>query len=126
MISFAQHKTTAIKSSTPFFLRPMSNVITGLITSKYLEPNFKTNFDFLERQISSSPNNGRYLCGPELSGADFMMSFPLLASTGRAGLTKQKYPNLWAYVERLESIESYKRAVQKIIDIEGKYDPLIV
>ena len=54
------------------------------------------------------------------------MSFPLLASTGRAGLTKQKYPNLWAYVERLESIESYKRAVQKIIEIEGTYDPLVV
>lgn len=97
-----------------------------MITSKYLEPNFKTNFDFLESQISSSPNNGKYLCGSELSGADFIMSFPLSASTGRVGLTKQKYPNLWAYVERLESIESYKRSVQKIIEIEGAYDSFVV
>ena len=104
----------------------MTNLIAGSITSKYLEPNFKSNFDFLETQITTSPNNGKYLCGSELSGADFIMSYPLLGSTGQAGLTKQKYPNLWAYVERLESIESYKRAVQKIMEIEGTYDPFVI
>lgn len=110
-----------IKSSAPFFLKPIANAITGSIESKFLGPNLKTNLDFLESQISSSPNNGKYLCGSELSGADIILSFPLSASKGRARLTKEKYPNLFAYVERLESIESHKRAVQKIIDIEGSY-----
>lgn len=121
MNTFAQRSTIVIKSSAPFFLKPIANAITGSIESKFLGPNLKTNLDFLESQISSSPNNGKYLCGSELSGADIIMSFPLSASKGRARLTKEKYPNLFAYVERLESIESHKRAVQKIIDIEGSY-----
>lgn len=50
-----------------------------------------------------------------------MMSFPLEASKGRAGLTQEKYPKLWAYVERLEARDAYKRAVQKIVDTEGSY-----
>ncbi|MCJ1428064.1 hypothetical protein MMC29_005971 [Sticta canariensis] len=114
-----------IRNSAPFFLRPIANAIAGSIESKFLEPNFKNNFDFLEKQISTSPNNGKYLCGSEISGADFIMSFPLSAAKGRAGLTQQKYPHLWAYVERYESTESYTRAVQKIIEIEGAYDPTL-
>lgn len=100
-------------------------MFTGAIESNFLQPNFKNNFEFLESQISSSPNNGKYLCGSELSGADFIMNFPLDAAKSRAGLTKQKYPNLYAYIDRLESSESYKRAVQKIIDIEGSYNPTL-
>ena len=65
------------------------------------------------------------LCGSELSGADFIMSFPLSAAKSRAGLTQQKYPHLWAYIERYESTESYTRAVKKIIEIEGAYDPTL-
>ena len=124
-ISVAKHTTTDIRKSAPFFLSPITNAIAGSIESKFLEPNFKNNFDFLEKQMSSSPNNGKYLCGSELSGADFIMSFPLSAAKSRAGLTQQKYPHLWAYIERYESTESYTRAVKKIIEIEGAYDPTL-
>lgn len=122
MISLAEHKTTALKRVAPFFLRPLVNLITGAIETNFLDPNLTTNFDFLESQISSSPNNGKYLCGSELSGADIIMSFPLSAAKGRAKITKQKYPSLCAYVDRLEEFESHGRAVQKIIDIDGSYD----
>ena len=89
----------------------------------FLEPNFKTHFEFLENQIANSPNGGQYLCGSELTGADIMMSFPLGAAKGRAGFSKEKHPKLWAYVERLESMEGYKKAVKKIVDVNGYYDP---
>ncbi|MCJ1469931.1 hypothetical protein MMC07_008575 [Pseudocyphellaria aurata] len=124
-ISRAEHKATAIRSGAPFFLKPIANLIAGGIETKFLQPNLNTNFDFLESQISSSPNGGKYLCGSELSGADIIMSFPLSAAKGRAKLTKQKYPNLCAYVDRLEAFESHGRAVQKIIDIEGSYNPTL-
>ena len=69
----------------------------GFLETNYLEPNFKTHFDFLESQIASSPNDGQYLCGQDLSGADIMMSFPVGAARGRVkGFTQQNYPKLWA------------------------------
>ena len=74
-------------------------MITGTIESKFLAPNYKTNFDFLESQIASSPDGGDYLCGRELSGADIMMSFPLLAAKdgNRVPIfTQENYPKLWA------------------------------
>ena len=87
----------------------------------FLAPNFKTNFGFLESQLATSPNGGEYLCGKELTGADILMSFPLIASKGRSGLTKEAYPRMWAYTERLQGHDGYKKAVQKIIDIEGEF-----
>ena len=53
------------------------------------------------------------------------MSFPLGAARGRAGVTKERYPLIWGYIERLEASDSFKRAVQKIVDIEGSYDPTL-
>ncbi len=114
-----------IQTNSPFFIKPISNAIVNNINSMFLEPNFKTHFGFLESQITSSPHGGQYLCGTELTGADIMMSFPLGAAKGRAGFNKEKHPKLWAYVERVESREAYKKAVQKIIDVEGSYDPTL-
>ncbi len=114
-----------IQTNSPFFIKPISNAIVNNINSMFLEPNFKTHFGFLESQITISPHGGQYLCGTELTGADIMMSFPLGAAKGRAGFNKEKHPKLWAYVERVESREAYKKAVQKIIDVEGSYDPTL-
>lgn len=106
----------------PFFIRPITNGIAGKLESMFLNPNFKTHFDFLESQLATSPGGGEYLCGKDLTGADFLMSFPLGAARGRAGLTQEKYPRIFAYVDKLESRDAFKRAVQKIIDVEGSYD----
>lgn len=105
----------------PFFFRPITSRVAGMIESMYLNPNFKTNFEFLESQLATSPKEGKYLCGTELSGADIMMIFPLGAGRSRAGLTKEKYPLLWDYIERLEALDAYKRAVQKVVDTDGSY-----
>ena len=87
----------------------------------FLEPNFKTHFEFLESQIMSSPSNGQFLCGDQLTGADIIMSFPLAAAVNRAGLTQEKYPKLYAYVERMAAEEGNKRAIQKIVNVEGSF-----
>ena len=100
-------------------------MIAGRIESLFLTPNFETHFEFLESQIATSPHNGDFLCGKDLTGADVLMSFPLGAARGRAGLTQEKYPKLWAYIDRLESREAFKRAVQKIIEVDGCYDPTL-
>jgi len=98
-------------------------MITGAVESKFLSPNLETQFAFMESQIASSPEGGEYLCGRDLTGADILMGFPLRAARGRSTFSEEKHPKLWAYVDRLEAMEGYKRAVQKIIDVEGSYDP---
>ncbi|KAF7362347.1 Glutathione S-transferase [Mycena venus] len=108
----------------PFFIRPVTSQISGKISKGYLDPNFTTHFTFLEEQLASAPGGGPYLCGDKLTGADMMMSFPVMVLTsvmGDGGPNKERFPKLFAYAETLKNIESYKRAVDKIVALEGEY-----
>ena len=53
-----------------------------------------------------------------------MMVYPLEAAAGRVpDYTKSKYPLIFAWVERMQGRESYKRAVERIVKETGSYDP---
>lgn len=80
----------------------------------FLNRNYATHFGFLESQLASSPGGGQYLCGKELTAADVMMSFPLIAANSRGKIDKAKYTKLVAYVEMIESSEGYQKSVKKI------------
>lgn len=112
-----------VRDKSPFFIRPIANAIKANVESMFLNPSLDTNFAFLESQVKSAPDGGGYLCGSKLTGADILVSFPLGAAKGRSGFTKEKYPALWNYVNRLEERDGFKKAVQKIVDVEGSYDP---
>jgi glutathione S-transferase len=102
--------TKSIKTApVPFFIRPITGRISGNVQSSFLEEQMKT-------------SGGNYICGPNLTGADILLSFPLIAGGSRAGLTKEKYPTLHAYVQRLENEPGYKKSIEKIIEIEGKFE----
>jgi hypothetical protein len=49
------------------------------------------------------------------------MGFPLQVSTLLAGLTKEKWPRLCAYVERLEAREAYKVTVRKVEELDSSF-----
>ena len=113
-----------MKEGTPFLLRPLITPVVGMVESRFLEPNLSTHLSFLESQLSTAPDKDSsspstedspppYLCGSELSAADIMLSYPLLAGKSRAGLTEEKYPKLWEYVERLQGHEKFKKAIEK-------------
>jgi len=104
----------------PFFLKFITNGIADKIQTSFLNPNFANNYQFLESQVNSS--GGQYLCGPHLTGADILLSFPLIAGRSRSGLTKEKYPNLYAYIDRLEEEPGYKKSIDKIIELDGKFE----
>jgi len=105
-----------------FFLRPITSRIATKLED-LIESELKTHLDFLESQLASAPDGGPYLCGAHLTGADIMMSFPLLTVQTQDGspLNKKSYPKLWAYAELLKESESSKRAIAKIVEIEGEY-----
>jgi glutathione S-transferase len=106
----------------PFFIKPITNRIAGSIYDSYLNPNFTTHFEFLEEQLKTAPGGGGYLCGPTLTGADILLSFPLIAAKGRSPLlTGAKYPVLMKYINKLEQEPGYKKSVDKIIEMEGSF-----
>ncbi|TVY57433.1 Glutathione S-transferase 1, partial [Lachnellula cervina] len=106
-------------SPVPFFIKPITSRIGDKILTSFVEPNCVTHFSFLESQLQTS--GGQYLCGKHLTGADILLSFPLIAGKGTA-FTKEKYPGVWAYTERLEKEKGYEKAVEKIVEIEGKFE----
>lgn len=84
----------------------------------YLNPNFKTHFGYLENQLATSPNNGKYLCGDRLTGADILMSFPLIS--GQAKVDRTGYPKLVEYTKMLQQHESYRASVQRVEELTGE------
>lgn len=91
------------------------------MTNFYLKPNFDTHFKYVESQLETSPDSGEYLCGPDFTAADILMSFPLQGGKSRSGLTEDQCPRTWKYVSKLQEREAYKRAVKKIEEIEGSF-----
>ncbi|TVY59566.1 hypothetical protein LSUE1_G010105, partial [Lachnellula suecica] len=98
-------------------------MITNKIDESFLAPSFQTHFDFLEGQQKTSPGGGSYLCGNNVTEADFMLIFPIEACKSWAGLTQAKYPKIWNYLELMKQRESYKAAEKKVIEIEGSFKP---
>ena len=52
------------------------------------------------------------------------MSFPLQGCKQAKFLNEKEHPKLIAWVDRLEATESYKKAVQKIIEVDGSFEGL--
>lgn len=98
------------KAPVPFFVKPLIRMVTGGVESRFLKPNYKTHFDFLESELASRP----YLAGEEFSGADVLMSFQFVAAKRIVGLNKEDYPRIWEYVERCEARGAFKRAAEKV------------
>jgi glutathione S-transferase len=96
------------------------NSIVSNVNAQFLKPNLDAHYKFLEEQLATSPDGGDFLCGPTLTAADIMMSFPLEAGSSRAGASKENYPHVYKYLNRLHEFDGYKRANQKIEEVEGQ------
>lgn len=102
----------------PFFIKPIVKAIPNRIDSMFLNEQFKTHFGFLESQLATVPDDGKYLCGKDLTGADILISFPLFV--GRGKIDKAAYPKLHAYIDLLENNEGYKRSIKKVEEVTGE------
>ena len=116
--------TTAIRNSPPFFVRPITNIVASQVENQFLTRNVEGNLAFLEEQLRTSPDDGQFICGKELTAADILLSFPVIAVTMRVlkeRSNRDRFPLLIAYANRLEKVEGYQRAVNKIEEIDGKF-----
>lgn len=92
----------------PFFAKPIAQKITDGFRSSFLNPQTKLHLDYVEQQL----NHKTWLIGEKITAADVMMSFPLQAACKR--LLSADYPNITAYVARIEAEPHYQQAEQKL------------
>ncbi|KAI9897606.1 hypothetical protein N3K66_007462 [Trichothecium roseum] len=112
----------------PFIVRPITSVVANRIFSMFVYPNARKHLRLIEEQLRTSPDNGKYICGPELTAADIMMSFPLIAAKDRwndmgeweGGSWDREFPRVKEYVELLEAEQGYKLSCEKIEKLESE------
>ncbi|KAL8370872.1 hypothetical protein RB595_000963 [Gaeumannomyces hyphopodioides] len=111
----------------PFLVRPITSAVASRVMGLLVVPNLKRQLGFLEGQLETSPGGGDYLCGKDLTAGDISLAFPILwgkTEFGGMGLTEAAFPRAFAYMERLEARPGWKRAADKIREIEGSYSLL--
>lgn len=89
-------------------LKPIATLISNEVIKGYVAPTMIAMLDLVEKTLADRP----WILGEKLSGADFMVSFPL------EGLVTQwppikDYPNICRYVERIQSRDAYQAALAK-------------
>lgn len=115
----------ALKGPTvPFFLRPITSLVANQLIAKLVFPNAKKQLAFLEQQLETS--GGDYLCGPDLTGADVLLSFALITAKDSfeafgawdEGGPRKLFPKFFAYIDRLDAHPGHKKSVEKIKQID--------
>lgn len=92
----------------PFFVKPIVRKITDSVRASFITPQLKLHLDYIESNLADKT----WLLGEQLTGADIMMSFPLQAVAATAA--GNVYPNIQAYVKRIEQDPFYQQAEQKL------------
>ncbi|KAL0934042.1 glutathione S-transferase [Colletotrichum truncatum] len=120
-------------SNVPFLIRPITGTVADKINSIVFLPNSQKHLSFLENYLKTAPgvqNADGYLCGPELSAADILISFGLATADGlnafdkmgpwEGGSARAAHPVVFAYLDRLKKQPGYIRASEKAKEMERK------
>jgi glutathione S-transferase len=82
--------------------------LLGYPARPFVTSQLKLHLDFLESELGSGP----WFLGERFSAADVMLSFPLEATSSRAGLDASR-PNLIDFLRRIHARPAYRRALEK-------------
>ncbi|KAG2010918.1 hypothetical protein GB937_007462 [Aspergillus fischeri] len=104
----------------PFFIKPITGFITDKVSAEFLDQELRTHFRFLEDQLASALEEGPFLCDSRLTAADIHMSIPVLAALNLCIIPRKEYPRLDAYAAEIQNSQGYRRAVEKVVNVEGK------
>ncbi|KAF2715597.1 glutathione transferase [Pleomassaria siparia CBS 279.74] len=113
--------TTNVRNApVPFFIKPITRMISNKIDDSFVNPELKTHMAFLENYLDTAPNGGGFFCGSTLTGADFMMIFALEGAVQRVPLSDTSYPKLYQWVRRMQARDAYKKAGDKVSEASGE------
>ncbi|KAG2172719.1 hypothetical protein INT43_000066 [Umbelopsis isabellina] len=96
-----------VTKQTPFFVRPIASAISSQVHKLFIDPNLQRDFKYIESHLEKN----EWFAGPEISGADIQMSFPLEAASMRAD--KFIGPKTKAWIKMIQDRPAYKRALEK-------------
>lgn len=80
----------------------------GKSAQKRIQPMIDRHLDYVEAELASRP----WFAGDAFTAADVMMSFPLEAARGRAGLDASR-PATIAWIEKIHARPAYQAALAK-------------
>ena len=83
-----------------------------------MKPFCDAQFNLHLNYIESSLHGTTWFLGEELSGADIMMSFPLQFALML--VPKGQFPNIERFVAQVESNEYYRKACERVGELELK------
>lgn len=99
-----------VSKHVPWIVRPVAEKITDGVKAGFVRPRVKEHILYLEQYLSKHD----YFAG-EFSFADIQMAFPLIALQKRL---HGKYPNIQAFVQRIQQRSAFQKAEQKSLDSE--------
>ena len=98
-----------MQTKAPALMRPVVKMVMNPVNSLFVDPNIERTLDFLENELGKRP----WFAGPDFTGADIQMSFPLEAARQRGGLGASR-PRLVDWLDRIHARPANKIAMQKI------------
>ncbi len=93
----------------PALARPLIKSIFSFPEKLYVGPNIKRTLDFLEGELDKR----EWFAGPNFTGADIQMSFPIALARQRGGLDS-RWPKLMDFLRRIEARPANKAAKARI------------
>ncbi len=99
----------AMTEKAPALVRPLVKGITAFPEKLYVGPNIRRTLDFLEGELKTRA----WFAGPEFTGADIQMSFPLAMARQRGGLDG-RWPKLMDFLKRVDARPAHRAAKAKI------------
>ena len=97
-----------VSKHVPWVIRPIAEKITDGVKGGFIRPRVKEHILYLEQYLSEHD----YFAGA-FSFADIQMAFPLIAIQKRL---HGKYPNIQAFVQRVQQRSAFQRAEQKSLN----------
>jgi glutathione S-transferase len=82
--------------------------LIGKLAASKVQPMIDVHLDYIEQELALRP----WFAGETLTAADIMMSFPLEAARGRAGLDESR-PATIAWLDRIHARPAYQAALSK-------------
>ena len=81
--------------------------LLGRVALKKFQPMIDVHVDYVEAELGRRP----WFAGDSFTAADVMMSYPLEAARGRAGISRASHPRIFGWVETIQGRPAYRAAL---------------
>ena len=105
----------------PFFAKRSVQKIVSRIQAAYIAAEYEKHFTYIEHLLATSPNNGIFLCGTSLTGADIMIYQALDCARKIYAVDEGRFPLTFGYLDRLAARDAFKRAKIRLMLESGGF-----